>query len=156
MGGDAGIHARRAASAAMTSNGKCCTVCRQRKPLTEFNFAIKAKGYRQSLCKACQRDQNRQWRQKNPRKKRSHRLRKYGLTVEHFESMVAAQGGRCAICGTATLGGGRRYLDIDHNHANGKIRGLLCNNCNIGLGCFKDSPDALRRAAEYVTLSAST
>ena len=151
MGGDADLHSGGSASTMITADRKCCTVCGQWKPITEFNFAIKAKGYRQPLCKICQREQNRQWRQKNHRKKRVYLCREYGLTIERYENLVAAQGGRCAICGAVTPGGGRHYLAIDHDHTSGKVRGLLCNNCNVGLGCFRDNPKVLRRAASYIT-----
>lgn len=61
--------------------------------------------------------------------------------------MLAAQGGRCAICRQEP---GRRALDVDHSHETGAVRGLLCELCNKGLGCFRDSLDALRRAVVYL------
>ena len=87
---------------------------------------------------------------------------KYNLTPEEFEDMRTAQDGRCAICGNdghqglCTRGhpGGCECarLNVDHCHATGKVRGLLCHLCNRALGQFKDSPANLRRAAEYVEL----
>lgn len=79
----------------------------------------------------------------------------YGLTREAFEAMYRQQHGRCAICGTKVphkvgRGQGRRTLVVDHDHETGAVRGLLCPNCNTGLGMFKDSPENLRMAAEYL------
>jgi hypothetical protein len=70
----------------------------------------------------------------------------YGLTLERHAAMLKEQEGLCAICRKET----RRRLDIDHCHKTNKVRGLLCNSCNVGLGRFKDDPDMLRRAAEYL------
>lgn len=67
--------------------------------------------------------------------------------------MYEAQEGRCAVCGTSaseTSGKGKR-LQVDHCHTSGKIRGLLCDGCNRGLGSFKDDPARLGRAIEYLT-----
>lgn len=74
----------------------------------------------------------------------------YGLTQEQFEAMLEAQGGRCAICRTDTPGGRDNRWHVDHCHATGKVRGLLCNGCNIGLGHFKDDPERLLAAVAYL------
>lgn len=75
------------------------------------------------------------------------RRRKYGITGEQYASMVAAQSGLCAICGGSP---GRYGLSVDHCHASGVVRGLLCVPCNTSLGKMKDSPARLRAAAEYL------
>ena len=59
--------------------------------------------------------------------------------------MIVSQGGKCAICGYALY-----RPHIDHDHATGRVRAILCHLCNVGLGSFKDNPEALERAAEYV------
>lgn len=65
--------------------------------------------------------------------------------------MVLAQGDRCAICGSLDIGViGQANWPIDHDHNTGKVRGLICNFCNKGLGNFKDDPSILRAAAEYL------
>ena len=70
---------------------------------------------------------------------------KYGITQEEYEAMLSNQGHVCWICKEK----GKRRLTIDHDHETGKIRGLLCCNCNFGLGFFNDDPGLLRRAAQY-------
>ena len=72
----------------------------------------------------------------------------YGITKAEFDAMLAAQGNRCGICGTdtPTLQG----WHVDHDHENGKVRGILCKNCNVMLGCAKDNPDILRAGSTYL------
>ena len=99
----------------------------------------------------------RRWREKNPEKfaelNRNQRwrgiLRKWGMTQDDYEALLAAQDGVCAICRGGPVGN-KRYLGIDHDHETGKRRGLLCDKCNRALGGFNDDPDALRRAADYL------
>lgn len=77
--------------------------------------------------------------------------RKYGITLDEAQAMLDNQGGECAICTTPiTLGSGIGDGHIDHCHTTGKVRGMLCSECNLGLGKFKDSPAALRAAASYL------
>lgn len=83
----------------------------------------------------------------------SDRLVLYGLTREHYEQMRARQGGGCAICGRSRgrmFRGKPRDLAVDHDHDTGVVRGLLCDDCNVGLGLFVDDPLILRKAAAYV------
>jgi hypothetical protein len=76
-------------------------------------------------------------------------LRQYGLTTADYDRMLAAQDGRCAVCRSpAPLGRGRWH--IDHDHVTGQIRGLLCNNCNMGIGYFGDDPEVVAAAASYL------
>jgi len=85
--------------------------------------------------------------------KRSARLkRNYGLTLEDYEHMLAEQGGACAICHD-TPNGRWTKLNIDHCHITGKVRGLLCVNCNRALGYLKDDPSRAIRCAEYLQIS---
>ena len=74
--------------------------------------------------------------------------RKYGITYEDFLEMRDKQGGVCAICGGDN---GDKHLAIDHCHTTGKIRGLLCNNCNTAIGMLQDDPTLLNKAVEYLT-----
>lgn len=72
------------------------------------------------------------------------KLRKYNLTHEEFQQMLLDQDHRCKICGQQTI------LVIDHCHTTGVVRGMLCRNCNTGLGMFEDCVETLRKAADYV------
>ena len=79
--------------------------------------------------------------------------RAYGITVEDYEAMHAAQGGVCAICGSESnyyKAGALCALAVDHDHETGKVRGLLCNHCNRAIGMLKDDADVIERAASYV------
>ena len=69
--------------------------------------------------------------------------------LDHYDALFEKQKGVCAIC-FSPENGRYKHLSIDHDHDTGRIRGLLCNNCNRGLGLLKDSPQLLRKAAEYV------
>jgi hypothetical protein len=77
---------------------------------------------------------------------------RYGINEHQYFAMVVSQNGGCAICGTKRIGDGRR-LSIDHDRRLGRVRGLLCSNCNLGIGYFYDNPALLRRAAEYIERS---
>ena len=80
-------------------------------------------------------------------------LAQYGITPEEYRAMLAAQGGLCAVCGDEPPPGGIKAssrLHVDHDHATGKVRALLCTRCNRGIGYMRDRPDLLRLAAEYI------
>ncbi len=70
--------------------------------------------------------------------------RKYNITEDEYDSMLLAQGGLCAVCVR------RSPTDVDHCHASGRIRGLLCKQCNFVLGLMDDNAQALRQAANYI------
>lgn len=79
--------------------------------------------------------------------------RRYGLTLEQYQEMLARQGGRCAICGSPPDPTGVKAasrLHVDHDHVTGANRELLCGRCNQGVGFFRDDPAILRAAAEYI------
>ncbi len=75
---------------------------------------------------------------------------RYKLTPEQYEGLLAQQGNVCAICETFVPNKSHPRLSIDHNHKTEKVRGLLCGNCNRGLGCFKDDLGKLQRAIAYL------
>lgn len=76
--------------------------------------------------------------------------RTYGITLVQYHEKLSAQGGGCAICGTKVDQVKTRRLAIDHCHATGKVRGVLCTKCNQGVGHFNDSLDLLDKAKAYL------
>lgn len=98
----------------------------------------------------------RKWRRENPEKARAYANANalkyiYGLTPEGYAAMLAAQGGRCDMCGTTDPGNkrvGRFY--VDHDHATGANRGLLCHQCNAMLGYARDRRERLEQAITYL------
>lgn len=91
-------------------------------------------------------------RKEDPRHSRDRTLRyKYGIGCEDYDQMLAAQGGRCAICGgTDTKCSVGDFFAVDHDHATGAVRALLCGSCNKALGLMRESPARLRAAADYL------
>ena len=83
-------------------------------------------------------------------------MKKYGLTEEAFLAILDSQGGRCACCGTDTPAGRFNSWHIDHCHKTGKIRGLLCNNCNTGAGKFGDNLEGILKATNYMAKTCSS
>jgi hypothetical protein len=73
--------------------------------------------------------------------------RAYGIDQEGYDRMLLEQGGLCAICRGDNRG---RILHIDHCHETGRVRGLLCNHCNVGIGMLGDSPERCDEAAAYL------
>ena len=82
--------------------------------------------------------------------------RKYGLSMQGVFNLLDRQGGRCAICQSLNPGSRNRGISelgrwhVDHDHVTNKVRGILCGDCNIGLGGFRDNPDYLVDAAIYL------
>lgn len=106
---------------------KKCPKCGRYLPDKEFNATT-------SYCKTCRRDYEWQY--------------KYGVSPDQYYQLWKAQDGKCKICGKELPDG--EYLHVDHCKDTGEIRGLLCRECNIGLGLFKDNPDTLESAIEYL------
>lgn len=152
---------------------KVCAKCKVEKPWTEFRLRSRYGNPRPGpYCFPCEREYVRERRRvrwdtdpeyrrrrldDGNRWKREHRssygkkadLKKnYGITVEDYERMLQDQNGVCAICQNACPSG--KNLAVDHDHETDRIRGLLCMNCNQGLGKFKDSPKFLKAAQEYL------
>lgn len=121
---------------------------------------------------ATRAEYQREWRKRNPEKHRQYqetywakpnnaqtaavRARKsklklsYGLTPEEYNDMLIKQGYTCAICHTTTPTGKWKVFAVDHCHITNKVRGLLCNECNRGMGLLKDNAELLRAAALYL------
>jgi hypothetical protein len=82
-----------------------------------------------------------------------HLKHKFGITLDQYNQMLESQNGVCAICNNFEIEKnqyGIKRLSVDHNHQTGKIRGLLCTKCNTGLSFFKDKPDLLIKANNYL------
>ncbi len=149
---------------------KTCCICHETKPVAEFQPHPIAFAGRGAQCKPCRKKysaayysqnkakwtakrQDPEWMRKTAASMRSRTLqRDYGITEEDYQRMLAEQGGACAICRTKSPGRRTRF-SIDHCHATGKVRGLLCTQCNIGIGYLKDSEERLIAAAAYLRKS---
>ena len=158
---------------------KRCAKCEETKPAESFAKDKQKSDGMDSYCRPCRAEIQTAWRNrdrenyrakarvryannrddiskkakiayaKNPEKWRDYNLRAhYGISAAEYDAMFEAQQGRCAICGKTS----KRNLHTDHNHTTKKIRALLCSPCNTGLGQFKENPDRLRRAIEYLEL----
>lgn len=85
--------------------------------------------------------------------KDSHLRNAFGISLAEYGQMLVAQGGKCAICDqeeTATRSGSVKALQVDHDHKTGKVRGLLCSDCNTGIGKMKENREALIAAIKYL------
>jgi predicted transcriptional regulator len=122
---------------------KQCHFCKVLQPAANFNRCRSRTDGRSATCKTC-------WAGYQSEKQL---LSKYGITGQQYRELLAAQGYGCAICSSTDgmLRLGRKLrLNVDHCHVTGKVRGILCNSCNNGLGRFRDNPDLLLKAADYL------
>jgi Autographiviridae endonuclease VII len=98
----------------------------------------------------------REYRKKHPERFKEYSLKRdYGISMELYTRMMVEQKGACAICGALNgseraNNNGRKSLGVDHDHATGAVRGLLCQMCNQGIGAMQDNPKLLRKAVEYL------
>ena len=155
---------------------KLCGRCKITKCDEDFRKSCSSKDGMQYYCKSCQKsysqeryaknpqkykDQHAKWavlyKKNNPQKNREVSLRSvFGITIEDYDRMFLEQNGVCLICKkpeTVIARGKIRNLSIDHDHITGKIRGLLCNGHNTGLGKFDDSVELLEEAIRYLKRS---
>ena len=136
---------------------KVCNVCFQSLPYEGFNKKKNSRDGYKHQCKSCtsKANSNRYFsnldvrRQKQKETQRRFTAKKFGLDGEDLSALYEKQNSKCAICGITEEEHGK-YLAIDHDHATGNVRGLLCMACNTGLGNFKDSLDYLRMAIKYL------
>jgi hypothetical protein len=137
---------------------KTCKVCGESKPLDHFYVQEKdGRSYHHSYCKPCHKEARRQWHFTAAGQKAHRRQtlrQKYDVSLEEYANLLASQNGVCAICQepekAKNRAGSIRLLAVDHCHASGKIRGLLCFECNRGLGAFRDNPKLLSDAIDYL------
>lgn len=148
---------------------KLCLRCREEKPAEQFPKNRRTKHGIGTYCLTCaaevvrerratpegqqaHRDSSKRWREaNNERHKDNNAIWRYGVEHGTYDAMLAAQEGKCAICKTTEPGVRLVRFHIDHCHTTKKIRGLLCEHCNRGLGHFKDDPALMRRAADYLS-----
>jgi hypothetical protein len=133
------------------ARGVCyCPLCKMELPVREFNKNASSPTGLCWSCRACTSARNKIAWKEDPEKKRAYQRKAvYGLSEEGFQALFSAQGGVCAICGGPPTPK-RKTLSVDHCHASGAVRGLLCGPCNAGLGNFKDSPEQLQKAIDYL------
>jgi hypothetical protein len=143
---------------------KCCTKCKTEKSQQEFSKNKNNKDGLSCWCKLCKKiwnDNNKghniikkkEWDEKNKEHIKKYRekycLNKYyNITLEEKKNFLLKQNNKCAIC--FKLLKESKDINIDHNHITNEIRGILCNNCNTGLGLFKDSIPILEQAFKYL------
>lgn len=143
---------------------KKCGACQIVKPVEEFSPARKGAKGRDGYCKACRRVRDRQRLDQRNRTvlankakdpffyRRKKLVKMYGITHEQYMEMQAEQDGLCAICRKPEkriLYGEVAHLAVDHDHATGKVRSLLCHRCNVGLGRVEDR-EFLAKALAYL------
>lgn len=156
-----GLPVREILGPRITEAGRLCSKCRERKSPDQFYPSQKSADGIHTMCAECCKSSAKVSAAKYPEKRRADRrkfqLAQYGLTPIEFDRMFAEQNGDCGIC--------RKKLEleagkctVDHRHEDGSVRGLLCHQCNLGIGLFRDDPALMREAAAYLerTLSSKT
>jgi hypothetical protein len=127
-----------------------CKKCSISFDLDKFYFNKNGKHKRQTVCKKCMNIYDYEI-DKNSKLKRA-----YGITLKQYNELLSSQDYKCAICYTES---NRKYrgkikaFAVDHCHTTGKIRGLLCNDCNTGIGLLKDNVIFLESAINYLNKS---
>jgi hypothetical protein len=139
---------------------KKCSVCLVTKPVAEFYRHSQKKHLFHSECIACNKAAALARQKDNPRTKQKNKIHAlkayYGLTWAAYKEMMDSQGGKCAICRTdfdlSDEHGrvGKNKPCVDHCHETHKVRGILCGQCNRGLGFFSDNADVLQSAISYL------
>ena len=122
---------------------KKCSACGLTKSLLDFHKQAKDKSGLRSQCKVCVADNYRHWWLKST----------YEITLKEYQTLLIKQGGVCAICSTGIAGGKHTTFNVDHCHKTNKIRGLLCTQCNLGIGKLGDSFAHLKNATHYLSKS---
>lgn len=142
---------------------KLCGRCKKELPAENFGFRTSRRLGRRikSECKECLNKRRTDWKIKNPERmyllyRRRQIKSDYGLSMETFDLMREMQGNRCAICReTFKERTQKKYyvrgsIAVDHCHTTGRVRGLLCSQCNVGLGSFRDNLEYLESARLYI------
>lgn len=156
---------------AETEGSKTCPSCKEHKPFAQFPKNRRGKHGINVYCLTCaaqkvrdrratpegqaaHRAASKRWREANTeRNKDNHAKWNYGIEHGTYDTLLAKQDSKCAICRTTEPGSRLNRFPIDHCHTSGKVRGLLCENCNRGLGLFQDNKSLLSNAIAYLTLA---
>lgn len=130
------------------------------KPISDYSKRGERDGkpLHKSRCKACEAERARAWYRQNSGRANANRRRlllaeNFGLTPADYDAMLEAQGGVCAICERperAERDGKPMRLSVDHCHATGRVRGLLCHACNRSLGLFGEDVELMADAVRYL------
>lgn len=138
-----------------------CTKCKSIKSRQDFREREDAKNGLQYWCRECENRANRERYVPKPKKKRNpeevkrnardRMLRhRYGITLDEVNKIYEDQNGKCAICYIKRPKKGVTGLYVDHCHETGRVRGLLCPNCNAAIGKFKEDTKTLKSAIQYL------
>lgn len=135
---------------------KTCSDCGETKPFDAYHKDKNSSDGRTYSCKQCANARSRKHHADNKedpeyqrRMRGSYFKYKYGISLEEYEQKVEEQNHQCAICGTP-IKTHSNHTHLDHDHETGALRGMLCTNCNRGLGHFQDSEENLRKAIDYL------
>jgi hypothetical protein len=137
---------------------KACYRCHVVKPLVEFGPEKARADGRKRICRPCQAEEAMKWYRANQGSVRATRMkRKFGVTAEEYAALRDRADGRCEICRVVLpdhlddrAGDLRTKVAVDHDHATGAVRGLLCGPCNCAIGYMADDADRLEAAAAYL------
>ena len=148
----------------MGNETKCCKMCKEVKSVTDFYYCRTNADKLRGSCILCMGKENKSWYKANKPQRalsgkryrmgatvkvRDTNLRKkYGITYNEYMDMLEKQGGVCLVCGLKSRE--RKVLCVDHCHASGVIRGLLCDRCNRVLGSVNDNMGLLLRMVQYL------
>jgi len=127
-----------------------CPKCATAKKQVEFHSS--AWGNNGMYCRNCKSLKNREIYLETTRSylPAKHREKTYGVDDETYRAIWQCQDGKCAVCDTDFRGLDPKHIHVDHDHRIGMIRGILCRDCNIGLGCFLDDPVRMSKAIKYL------
>lgn len=128
---------------------KQCLNCNEIKPLEAFYWKKKNKT-REAVCKECSGARAKEWRDSNKHQLRNTAYKKkFGITLDEYEDRLKAQNYCCAICGEHENNFKLRFA-VDHDHETGKVRDLLCGQCNVAVGMVKENIDILTSMISYL------
>ena len=129
---------------------RTCMTCGEEKLTTEFYIRNKKYGRRHSACKECEKERVKFRHKENPERTKNNDLKRlYGITLDEHTKMFEEQNGVCAIC-KGDGDGKWKKLCVDHDHETGKVRQLLCRNCNMVLGQVGDNINLLEEMIKYL------